>query len=190
MNGTRIGSAPTSETILASTGTTPKLAALVSDSAIPCSRRRRAGVHAGNGSAAWRGAVPPRPAYPARMARGRHVRRSRLWAWLFPIRRPEPSWRSVHAQSLLLLGDDLRALDDEVGRLRTFEERSTAAAVAAELRAERLERELAVVRAEVAALRRDVSVVREELVWAFAERRLPVEGPRVVDLTQPVADTA
>jgi len=124
------------------------------------------------------------------MARGRHVRRSRLLAWLFPARAPQPSWRSVHAQSLLLLGDDLRALDAEVERLRASEERSAAAAVLAELRAERLERELAATRAELGALRADLAAVREELVWAFAERRLPVDAPKVVDLTRPVAGTA
>lgn len=118
------------------------------------------------------------------------MRRSRLLAWLFPTRAPEPSWRSVHAQSLLLLGDELRALDEQVQLLRASEERSAAAAVVAELRAERLERELAAVRAELGALRTDLAVVREELVWAFAERKLPVDAPRVVDLTRPVADSA
>lgn len=132
------------------------------------------------------------------------MRRSPLLAWLrhwwracLPWGCRQPSWRSVHAQSLLLLGDDLRALDDELRRLRADERRSTAAAVAAELRAERLERELAAARTEVAsaraetaALRADLTAFREELVWAFAERRLPVEAPRVVDLTRPVAGTA
>ena len=127
------------------------------------------------------------------------MRRSGLLAWLLSLRRPEPSWRSVHAQSLLLLGDDLRALDDEITRLRAAEERSTSAAVMAELRAERLERELAAVRAEVASLRDDLAGVREELVWAFAERRFPVEAgradtpagaPRVIDLTRSRAGSA
>lgn len=119
------------------------------------------------------------------------MRRSPLLAWLFPRGGPQPSWRSVHAQSLLLLGDDLRSLDEQVATLRGAHELSTAAAVAAELRAEELERELAAVRAQVSALRAELTGLREELLWAFAERRLPVEAPpRVVDLTRPVAGTA
>ena len=105
------------------------------------------------------------------MARGRHVRRSGLRAWLLPSEPPAPSWRTVHAQSLLLLSDDLRALQEEVTRLRTGAERSTAAQVLAELRAERLEAELADTRAQLAALRADVDALREELVWAVADRR-------------------
>lgn len=95
----------------------------------------------------------------------------------------------MHAQSLVLLTEQVRTYDGEIAGLRAAQERSTAAAVLAELRAERLERELTAVRAEVSALRADLTVVREELLWAFAERRLPLDAPRVVDLTSPVADT-
>jgi len=116
------------------------------------------------------------------MARGRHVRRTGLLAWLLPREPPPPSWRTVHAQSLVLLSDDLRVLSKEVARLRTGSERSTAAQVTAELRAERLEAELADTRAQLAALRADVDALREELVWAFAGRRLPVEPAPVTRL--------
>lgn len=116
------------------------------------------------------------------MARGRHVRRTGLLAWLLPREPPPPSWRTVHAQSLVLLSDDLRVLSEEVARLRTGSERSTAAQVTAELRAERLEAELADTRAQLAALRADVDALREELVWAFAGRRLPVEPAPVTRL--------
>lgn len=118
------------------------------------------------------------------------MRRSGLLAWLLHLRSPQPSWRSVHAQSLLLQGDQLRALDEQVDLLRAAEQRSASAAVQAQRRAEQLERELAAVRAEASALRADLTVVREELLWAFAEGTLPRRAPRVVDLTRPVADTA
>jgi uncharacterized membrane protein len=71
----------------------------------------------------------------------------------------------------VLLSDDLRVLQLEVTRLRETAERSTAAQVLAELRAERLEAELAETRAALAALRSDVDALREELVWANADRR-------------------
>ena len=105
------------------------------------------------------------------MARGRHVRRTGLLAWLLRSEPPPPTWRTVHAQSLVLLSDDLRVLQEEVVRLRTGTERSTAAQVLAELRAERLEAELAETRAQLAALRADVDALREELLWAVTERR-------------------
>lgn len=118
------------------------------------------------------------------------MRRSRLLAWLLRDRDRQPSWRSVHAQSLVLLNRDLRALEEQVAWLRASQEQSAAAAVSAELRAERLERELASVRAELSAVRADLTGVREELLWGFAERKLAVDAPRVVDLTRPVAGTA
>jgi hypothetical protein len=105
------------------------------------------------------------------MARGRHVRRTGLRAWLAPVEPPPPTWRTVHAQSLVLLSDDLRVLQEEVARLRAGTERSTAGQVLAELRAERLEAELAETRAQLTALRADVEALREELVWALADRR-------------------
>ena len=116
------------------------------------------------------------------MARGRHVRRSRLRAWLEPAAPPPPSWRTVHAQTLVLLSDDLRVLREEVTRLRVDAGRSTAGQVLAELRAERLEAELAETRAQLAALRADVDALREELVWAVADRRAVVEPSPVTRL--------
>jgi hypothetical protein len=117
------------------------------------------------------------------MARGRHVRRSVLTAWLLPTEPPPPSWRTVHAQSLVLLADDLRVLQEEVARLRAGTERSTAGQVLAELRAERLEAELAETRAQLAALRADAAALREELVWACADRRAAVEPAPVTRLS-------
>lgn len=117
------------------------------------------------------------------MARGRHVRKSGLLAWLLPSEPPPPSWRTVHAQSLVLLSDDLRVLQEEVARLRSGAEGTTAAQVLAELRAERLEAELAETRAQLAALRSEVAALREELVWAFADRRA-VDAPAPVTRLQ------
>lgn len=116
------------------------------------------------------------------MARGRHVRRTALRAWLLPSEPPPPSWRTVHAQSLVLLSDDLRVLQEEISRLRAGAERSAAAQVLAELRAERLEAELVETRAQLTALRADVDALREELVWAFADRRAPLEAAPVTRL--------
>ncbi len=116
------------------------------------------------------------------MARGRHVRRTALRAWLLPSEPPPSSWRTVHAQSLVLLSDDLRVLQEEISRLRAGAERSAAAQVLAELRAERLEAELVETRAQLTALRADVDALREELVWAFADRRAPLEAAPVTRL--------
>ena len=116
------------------------------------------------------------------MARGRHVRRTGLLAWLLQSEPPPPTWRTVHAQSLVLLSDDLRVLQEEVARLRAGTERSTAAQVLAELRAERLEAELAETRAQLAALRADVDALREELLWAVADRRAAGEAAPVTRL--------
>ena len=116
------------------------------------------------------------------MARGRHVRLTGLRAWLSASAPPPPSWRTVHAQSLVLLSDDLRMMQEEVVRLRSATERSTAAQVLAELRAERLEVELADTRAQLVALRADVDALREELVWAFTERRGAKEAAPVTRL--------
>ena len=82
----------------------------------------------------------------------------------------------MHAQSLVRLCDDVAALQAEVAGLRAASERSTAAAVVAELRAQRLEEQLTATRAEAAALRRELDALREEVLWTSAERRLPSEG--------------
>jgi uncharacterized membrane protein len=82
----------------------------------------------------------------------------------------------------VLLSDDLRVLQEEVARLRAGAERSIAAQLLAELRAERLEAELAETRASLAALRTDVDALREELVWALADRRTAVEAAPVTRL--------
>ena len=118
------------------------------------------------------------------------MRRTGLLARLLPSRRPapQPTWRDVHAQALVVAHRDLTALEAELEQLRESTALTTAGAVMAELRAQRLERELVLVRAETAALRSELAALREELVWAFAEGKLPT--PKVIDLTQATAATA
>ena len=89
----------------------------------------------------------------------------------------------MHATSLVRLSDDVAALQAEVASLRAHERRATAVEVLAELRAQRLERELASARAVVAGLRSDLDALREELVWVSAERRRPADGPTVARLS-------
>ena len=113
------------------------------------------------------------------MARGRHRRRTGLlWTlsqlWRRPARLPVRS--------------ELDLLRAEVQRLRTLAEvaaettsralvRAAHAedhAVGAGDRAARAEQRLAAVQDELARLTADLSGVSEELVWAFAEGRVPV----------------
>lgn len=108
------------------------------------------------------------------MARGRHVQRSGLLARLWPRRRRVPAHAGV---------DRFAALEAEVARLRVLGAATAATAAAAEVRARRAEDQLGAARAELVGLRTDLAALREELVWAFAERRLPVDAPvTVVDL--------
>jgi hypothetical protein len=122
------------------------------------------------------------------MVRGRHVRRAGLEVWLSPGP-PQPPWRTVHALSLVLLSDRVRELDDEVVRLRSAQRAGAAAAVLADLRAQRMEGALSQTRGELDALRSEMAELREELVWAFAERRLPEDRGNVVDLPRSVGGT-
>ena len=124
--------------------------------------------------------------------RGRHARRRRsVWAWLVPAPSapPQPSWRTVHAHSLVLLCDDVARLQGELLHLRTATEQSTAAAVIAELRALRLEEQLTATRAELAVLRDELSALREELVWTFTSSRAPGDRGARAELPR-VAGTA
>jgi hypothetical protein len=103
---------------------------------------------------------------------------------------------------------EFELLHAEVLQLRTLAELSADAtsralvraaqaedsAVGAGERAARAEQRLAAVQDELARLRADVSRVSEDLVWAFAEGRLPVthrpaEGAVVLDLRPGGAST-
>ena len=131
------------------------------------------------------------------MSRGRHAKPSGLLARLWPVglrtvglrpsrhRRGAPL-RSAAPDAGLL--SQLRAFDGELSRLRVLGIAHAAAAASADVRARRAEEQLGAVRLELAAL-------REELVWAFAEGRLPVAAPvpvpaRMVDLRDGAARSA
>ena len=136
------------------------------------------------------------------MSRGRHAKRSGLLARLWPVglrtvrlwsvgRQPSRHRRGAPLRSAApdagLLGQ-LRAFDGELSRLRVLGIAHAAAAASADVRARRAEEQLGAVRLELAAL-------REELVWAFAEGRLPVAAPvpaptRVLDLRESAARSA
>ena len=127
------------------------------------------------------------------MARGRHVRETGLLVWLFatgvsqaPDRLPQPSWRSVHAHSLVLLHDEVGDLRSALADLRVEQDVVTVAAVSTEGRLERLEEQLSVSQDEVAALRAELAALREELVWAFAEQGR-TDAPAVLRAPRPVA---
>ena len=141
------------------------------------------------------------------MSRGRHAKRSGLLArlWLFRVRpaalrrvtlRPVALRPSSHRRGAPLrsaapdagLLSQLRALDGELSRLRVLGIAHAAAAASADMRSRRAEEQLGAVRLELAAL-------REELVWAFAEGRLPAAAPvpapaSVLDLRDGAARSA
>lgn len=65
------------------------------------------------------------------------------------------------------------------------------AAAAAERRARQTEARLAAARVELASLKKDLAAMREELVWAFAERKLSAAARAPVrDLRSATATTA
>ena len=77
--------------------------------------------------------------------------------------------------------DRLAALEGEVSRLRVLGIAHAAAAASADVRARRAEEQLAAARSELTGLRTDLAALREELVWAFAERRIETPAA-VIDL--------
>jgi hypothetical protein len=126
------------------------------------------------------------------MARGRHRRRTGVLWTLSQLWRREPRLpvRSevelLHAEVLQLRGlAELSAETTSRALIRAAQAED--AAVGAAARAARAEQRLATVQDELARLRSDLSGVSEDLVWAFAEGRLPVtrrpaEGGVVIDL--------
>jgi hypothetical protein len=104
------------------------------------------------------------------MARGRHARPG-LLSWLWPGRSARRRADAAAARSAA------QQLQAEVERVRALSARSAGAAARAEARADRVEREAALLVAQLTELRQEVGRLREELLWSFAERRLP--GPTV-----------
>lgn len=110
----------------------------------------------------------------------------------------------VLEQQVLRLQVELAAMRATQQQLTEALALSRAAADAAEQRAQRAEERMAQLHDDVRALRVDVSAMCEELVWAFAGRRVDVDAPApeatapapapvpatVIDLRDPVARPA
>ncbi|HWH29495.1 MAG TPA: hypothetical protein VNU26_11115 [Mycobacteriales bacterium] len=123
------------------------------------------------------------------MARGRHAKRSGLLARLLPGRAARRE--AARRQAVLL-----RQVADELRHLRELADAHAAAAAAAEARAAAAEQQAAVAQRALATLRTEVARLREELLWAWAEGRLPAAtlvdglepGATVIDLRAASAD--
>lgn len=100
------------------------------------------------------------------MSRGRHARRTGLLARLTPGR----TARRLAAQHQRTL---LRQVADELRHLRALADTFAAAAAAAEARAREAEACARAAEAATGALRAELARLREELLWAWAEGRLP-----------------
>ena len=118
------------------------------------------------------------------MARGRHAKRSSLLSRLFPGRAARRRAEAERERALL------RSLHYEVHRLQGLLPEQASTAARADIRARRAEEHVQAAVAETTALRTEVARLREELLWAWAEGRLPaapiaapVEG-KVIDLRE------
>jgi hypothetical protein len=113
------------------------------------------------------------------MARPRHAKPSGLLARLFP-------GRAARRRSAVLRDVLLRQVADELRHVRAVADQHAAAAADADWRAQVAERAAEAARAATADLRAEVARLREELLWAWAEGRLPTAAvtppARVVDL--------
>jgi cell division protein FtsB len=128
------------------------------------------------------------------MARGRHAKPSGLLSRLFPGRTARRRAAAERERARV------RALHDEVLRLRAVGTALAAEAATAAARARRAEESAAAARAEIAdlraesgALRDELARLREEMLWAWADGRLPAvpavpaaapEPARVIDLRE------
>jgi hypothetical protein len=120
------------------------------------------------------------------MARGRHARPSGLLSRLFP-------GRAARREAARLQRVLLRQVADELHHLRTLADAHATAAAQAEERARQAEERAAAAASATEALRVEVARLREELLWAWAESRLPATSPsdglaepaaRVIDLRE------
>jgi hypothetical protein len=111
------------------------------------------------------------------MARGRHARRTGLLARLLPGRAAR---RAAAAQQRVLL----RQVADELRHLRGLADAHADAAAGAEERARVAEQRALAAETATASLRAEVARLREELLWAWAEGRLPAAS-LTADLTEP-----
>lgn len=123
------------------------------------------------------------------MSRGRHAKRSGLLARLMPGRTARRE--AARRQAVLL-----RQVADELRHLRELADAHAAAAAAAEARAAAAEQRAADAQSALDSLRTEVARLREEVLWAWAEGRLPsaslvdgLEPPaKVIDLRAASAD--
>lgn len=121
------------------------------------------------------------------MSRGRHSRRSGLLTRLLPGRERAATRRRVEAEESRdrqLLWD----LRGEVARLRLLGAQTAGGASDAGGRARRAEEYAIEARREVSALRDEVARLREELLWAWAEGRLPTAPLAPAAPVAPVVD--
>lgn len=100
--------------------------------------------------------------------RGRHARASSVRTWLARVGEPgPPSWRSVHAQALLLLGVQVerlvQAVADSRAELTGAQSRTAAAAALAHQRVQRLEQSLAAAQADLVTARSETTWLRDEM---------------------------
>lgn len=111
------------------------------------------------------------------MARGRHAKPSGLLSRLFPGRAARRRAAAEAERSLL------HGLRVEVDRLSRIGIGLAAQAAEASARAQRAEAQACAARAEVedlraetGSLRAEVATLREEMLWAWADGRLPAPG--------------
>ncbi len=82
-------------------------------------------------------------------------------------------------------------LTEELAQLWNVVAEQTVAAAAADRRARQSEARLAAARVELSSLRADFAALREELVWAFAERKVTAAAAApVLDLRAGTVSTA
>ena len=84
----------------------------------------------------------------------------------------------------------LAALEHELSALRVLGEQHAALAAAAEQRARLAEQRMDEMWVELAGLRGDLALLRDELVWAFARGQLDVDvrGPAVSEVPPRIVD--
>lgn len=116
------------------------------------------------------------------MARGRHVRQTSLLARLWPGRAQRRHAAHVQARG------ELWDLHGEVSRLRLVGVQHAGLAARAELRAHRAEARAATLEASVAALCADVTLLRDELAFAWSAGRLEAEVIESAGLAATVID--
>ena len=110
------------------------------------------------------------------------MKRSGLLSRLWPGRSRYVRGRSVRHSPTAPGEAILLGLQSEVARLRVLGIAHAAAAASADQRARRAQEHVEALRDELVQTRAQLNAVREELLWAFAEGRLPVADSAVINL--------